>query len=73
MWREENQWTWERELLASLVELTDWWGRLHATLLGAKGLSGKPVQVPRPEAVRPAKKKPTTDMNKIRRFFERTG
>lgn len=49
VWREETQWSWERELAAALIEVHDMWGRNLALLSGAKKKSlPKPIRVPRP-------------------------
>ena len=47
--RKGEDWTVERELLATAIEVLDFWGRQHAALKGVKPSKlPKPVQILRP-------------------------
>jgi len=71
-WRQEHGWGHQEELLASLLELTDAWGRALAQLLGGR-VQGKPLRIQRPgeqrEQAEPESPPVETDPNAIARFF----
>lgn len=76
VWRQDKpSWNQDHELLASLIETIDRWGRIQTDLA-----CGKKVQVPapvrvthpdRPEPAAPPKPKVTTDIAEIAAFFQR--
>lgn len=70
-WREEMGWTQADEFAASLLELTDAWGRATVMALGKKP-RGKPLQIPRPNKTPRGKevREVTTDAAAIGRFFQ---
>lgn len=73
MWRpDRKQWTQEHELLATLIEQTDFWGRRLAEMWGAKSHElPKPPQIDHPDRPRrgPERRPVTTDPAEIRQFF----
>jgi hypothetical protein len=68
LWREENRWTQQDELLAELLEMTDIASRRTVMALGGE-VKGKPIQIERPSEEKSVKPKITSDSREIAAWF----
>lgn len=77
--REDTEWDDLKEMLARVLEATDYWGRVAAAMLGLKDVNKHhpPILVEHRARTRAAPDVPrrpvTTDTAKIHRFFSRMG